>query len=119
MRAILSIPALAVVVLIYNLFAMAGGMLETESLVYDTTLPSGAEIFFKIGDIFVVIGLVALFLLVVRRSRVAALGSLSTHRRSTRLAGGRHHLRRRRDGRRQVPVLPRDHLRHGSVGWQA
>lgn len=82
MRAILSIPVLAIVILIYNLFAMSGGMLETESLVYDTVLPSSAEIFFKVGDIFVVIGLVALFFEIIKASRPAA-GTVIDHMLST------------------------------------
>ena len=82
MRAILSVPALAVVVLLYNLFALGGGMLETESLVYDTVLPSGAEIFFKVGDILVVIGLVALFFEIIKAARLAS-GTVADHMLST------------------------------------
>lgn len=82
MRAILSIPALAIVILLYNLFAMSGGMLEAESLFYDTVLPSGTEIFFKVGDIFVVFGLVALFYEIIKAARLGA-GTILDHMLST------------------------------------
>jgi hypothetical protein len=71
MRFILSIPLLAVVILAYVLLAQSGSMLQPDSTFYDTVLPSGAEIFFLVGDVFVMAGLVALFIEILKAARYA------------------------------------------------
>ena len=71
MRAILSIPVLAIVILAYNIFGVSGGMIEADSLVFDWTLPSDAQVYFKAGDLFIVAGLVALFFEILKAARAS------------------------------------------------
>jgi hypothetical protein len=71
MRFILSIPLLAVVILAYVLLAQSGSMLQPDSTFYDAVLPSGAEVFFLVGDVFVMAGLVALFFEILKAARYA------------------------------------------------
>lgn len=66
MRLILSIPLLAVIIVAYLLLVQSGSMLQPDSTFYDTVLPSGAEIFFLVGDVFVAAGLVALFIEILK-----------------------------------------------------
>jgi hypothetical protein len=82
MRHILSIPALAVVILAYNLLDYSGPMMDTESLYLDQVLPSTAEFYLKIGDMFVLAGLVALFFEIIKAARLGA-GTIVDHMLST------------------------------------
>jgi hypothetical protein len=82
MRHILSIPALAVVILAYNLLDYSGSMMDTESLYLDQVLPSTAEFYLKIGDMFVLAGLVALFFEIIKAARLGA-GTIVDHMLST------------------------------------
>jgi hypothetical protein len=82
MRHILSIPALAVVILAYNLLDYSGSMMDTESLYLDQVLPSTAEFYLKIGDMFVLAGLVALFFEIIKAARLGS-GTIVDHMLST------------------------------------
>ena len=72
MRHIRSVPLLALIILAYVLLVQSGSMLQPDSTFYDTVLPSGAEIFFLVGDAFVVAVLVALLLEILK---IAGSGS--------------------------------------------
>lgn len=82
MRLILSIPALGLVIAAYNILAFSGGMLDAESLLFSWVLPSGIEVFFKLGDIFTVAGLAALFLEILKAAR-SGTGTIIDHMLST------------------------------------
>lgn len=82
MRALLSIPVLAIVIAAYNLLAFSGSMLQSESLFFDTVLPSGEEIFFNVGHVFIVAGLVALFIEILKAARLSN-GTIADHMLST------------------------------------
>lgn len=82
MRLFAAIPVLAIVILAYNLVNIAGGMLDAESLLFDWTLPSKAEVYFKFGDLFVVAGLVALFFEILKAAR-AGSSTIADHLLST------------------------------------
>ena len=78
MRLILSIPILALVIAAYNVFAFQGGMLDAESLLASWVLPSETEVFFKIGDVFIVAGLIGLFFEILKAARPGA-GTIIDH----------------------------------------
>jgi hypothetical protein len=82
MRYILSIPALAVVILVYNLLDYSGSMMDTESLYLDQILPSTTEFYLKVGDIFILAGLIALFFEIIKAARLGA-GTIVDHMLST------------------------------------
>jgi hypothetical protein len=82
MRYILSIPALAVVIVAYNLLDYSGSMMDTESLYLDQILPSTAEFYLKVGDLFVLAGLIALFFEIIKAARLGA-GTIVDHMFST------------------------------------
>jgi hypothetical protein len=82
MRYILSIPALAVVIVAYNLLDYSGSMMDTESLYLDQILPSTAEFYLKVGDLFVLAGLIALFFEIIKAARLGA-GTIVDHMLST------------------------------------
>jgi hypothetical protein len=82
MRLITSIPALALVIAAYNIFALGGGVLDSESLLFSWALPSGVEVFFNAGAVFVVAGLVALFFEILKAARAGA-GTVVDHMLST------------------------------------
>lgn len=82
MRYILSIPALAIVILVYNALDYSGSMMDTESLYLDQILPSTAEFYLKVGDMFVLAGLVALFFEIIKAARLGA-GTIVDHMLST------------------------------------
>jgi hypothetical protein len=82
MRYILSIPALAVVIVAYNLLDYSGSMMDTESLYLDQILPSAAEFYLKVGDLFVLAGLIALFFEIIKAARLGA-GTIVDHMLST------------------------------------
>jgi hypothetical protein len=72
MRYILSIPAIALVILAYNLLDYSGSMIDTESLYLDQVLPSTAEFYLKVGDLFVLAGLIALLFEIIKAARLGA-----------------------------------------------
>jgi hypothetical protein len=82
MRYILSIPALAVVILVYNLLDYSGSMMDTESLYLDQILPSTTEFYLKVGDMFILAGLIALFFEIIKAARLGA-GTIVDHMLST------------------------------------
>lgn len=82
MRYILSAPALALVVIAFNVLGMAGQWMDSESLYWDGVLPSGAEFYLKVGDLFVMAGLVALFFEIIKAARLGA-GTIVDHMLST------------------------------------
>ena len=82
MRLILSVPVLALVIAAYNIFAFGAGMLDAESLLASWVLPSETEVFFKIGDVFIVAGLIALFFEILKAARSGA-GTIIDHMLST------------------------------------
>ena len=82
MRYILSFPALALVIIAFNALGMAGQWMDSESLYWDGVLPSGAEFYLKVGDLFVVAGLVALFFEIIKAARLGA-GTIVDHMLST------------------------------------
>jgi hypothetical protein len=82
MRYILSIPALAIVILAFNALNYSGAMIDTESTFFDAVLPSTAEFYLTAGHIFVVAGLVALFFEIIKAARLGA-GTIVDHMLST------------------------------------
>jgi len=82
MRMIQSIPILAIVIAAYNAFAFSGGMLDAESLLFSWVLPSKVEVFFTVGAVFLVAGLVALFFEILKAAR-AGTGTIADHMLST------------------------------------
>ena len=68
MTYIISFPALAVVIAVYLLMAAGGGML-LDGDAFSMTLASGAEITLRGGDFFVIAGLAALFLEMLKAAR--------------------------------------------------
>lgn len=82
MRYILSIPALAIVILAFNLLDYSGSMMDTESLYLDQVLPSTAEFYLKVGDLFILAGLIALFFEIIKAARLGA-GTIVDHMLST------------------------------------
>lgn len=75
MRYVLSIPALALVIIAFNVLGFAGQWMDSESLVWDGALPSGADFYLKVGDFFILAGFAALFF---RINEVAFLGAGTT-----------------------------------------
>lgn len=68
MNYIISIPALAIVIAAYLLMAAGGGlMLDADA--YSMTLASGAEFTLRAGDFFVIAGLLALFVEMLKAAR--------------------------------------------------
>ena len=70
MRVLLSVPLLALVLLAYLLLTRSGSMMQPDSTLYDTVLPSGDELFLLVGDLFVGTGAVALLLKILRAAQV-------------------------------------------------
>lgn len=68
MTYIISFPVLAIVIAAYLLMAASGGMM-IDADAYSMTLASGAEMTLRGGDIFVVAGLIALFLEMLKAAR--------------------------------------------------
>jgi hypothetical protein len=68
MTYIISFPALAIVIAAYLLIGSSGGMM-IDGDAFSMTLASGAEMTLRGGDFFVIAGLVALFLEIVKAAR--------------------------------------------------
>lgn len=67
MRYIISFPALAIVIAVYLLTVGSGMMIDADAS--SATLASGAEMTLRVGDYFVIAGLVALFLEMLKAAR--------------------------------------------------
>jgi hypothetical protein len=81
MRIIMSVPLLAVVIALYVLTGLGGGlMLEADA--YGATLPSGADFSLRAGDFFTIAGLLALFFEMLKAAR-ASVGTVIDHILST------------------------------------
>lgn len=68
MKYIIAFPALAIVIAAYLLMAPGGGMM-IDGDAYSMTLASGAEMTLRGGDVFVIAGLIALFLEMLKAAR--------------------------------------------------
>jgi hypothetical protein len=82
MRYILAIPAIALVIIAFNILGLTGQWMDSESLIWDGMLPSGTEFYLKVGDFFVMAGLVALFFEIIKAARLGA-GTIIDHMLST------------------------------------
>ena len=82
MRYILSFPALALVIIAFNILGVTGQWMDSESLIWDGSLPSGAEFYLKVGDLFIIAGLVALFFEIIKAARLGG-GTIVDHMLST------------------------------------
>ena len=82
MRYILSFPAIALVIIAFNILGLAGQWMDSESLVWDGMLPSGSEFYLKVSDFFIMAGLVALFFEIIKAARLGA-GTIVDHMLST------------------------------------
>ena len=70
MRYILSFPAIALVIIAFNILGISGQWMDSESLVWDGVLPSDAEFYLKVSDFFIMAGLVALFFEIIKAARL-------------------------------------------------
>lgn len=77
MSYIISFPALAIVIAAYLLLGMGGGMM-IDGDAMSMTLASGAEMTLRGGDFFVIAGLAALFLEILKAARPGR-GSVVDH----------------------------------------
>ena len=68
MAYVISFPVLAIVIAVYLLTAAGGGML-LDGDAYSMTLASGAEMTLRGGDFFIIAGLLALFLEMLKAAR--------------------------------------------------
>jgi hypothetical protein len=82
MRYVLSFPAIALVIIAFNILGVTGQWMDSESLIWDGVLPSDAEFYLKVGDLFVLAGLVALFFEIIKAARLGA-GTIVDHMLST------------------------------------
>lgn len=86
MRFFLSIPLIAVVMVIYAAFVYTAPAilpdLSAGSVSFDATLPSGAGLFLTAGDILVLLGLVVFFFEIIKAARLGP-GSIVDHMLST------------------------------------
>ena len=75
MHHIISIPLLAIVIAVYLLMAPGGGMfLDGDAL--SMVLPSGVEMTLRGSDFFLIAGIIALFLDMLKARRGGAIGPL-------------------------------------------
>jgi hypothetical protein len=81
MRFILAIPLIAVVMVIYTALAIDPNF-SAGSAFTDMALPSQADLFLTFGDIFVILGLVALFFEIIKAARLGP-GTIVDHMLST------------------------------------
>jgi hypothetical protein len=82
MRYFLAIPAIALVIIAFNILGLTGQWMDSESLIWDGTLPSGTEFYLKVGDFFIMAGLVALFFEIIKAARLGT-GTIIDHMLST------------------------------------
>lgn len=82
MRILAGFPMLALVIAAYNVMGLGGGMMQSDSQIFDVVMPSGAQVFFNLGDVFVIAGLAALFIEIIKAARVAS-GTIIDHMLST------------------------------------
>ena len=82
MRYILSFPAIALVIIAFNILGISGQWMDSESLVWDGVLPSDAEFYLKVSDFFIMAGLVALFFEIIKAARLGP-GTIVDHMLST------------------------------------
>jgi hypothetical protein len=75
MRYILPIPVLAIVIAAYLLMAPGGGMF-LDGDAYSMVLPSGVEITLRGSEIFLIAGLIALFLDLMKARHAGRLGRM-------------------------------------------
>lgn len=80
MTYIISFPVLAIVIALYLVFASGGMPMMGDA--YDMTLASGAEMALSMGDFFVIGGLLALFVEILKAAR-AGRGTIVDHILST------------------------------------
>ncbi len=81
MRFLLSVPLIAVVMVVYTALAINPDF-SAGSAFTDWVLPSGAELYLTFGDIFVILGLAALFFEVIKSARLGP-GTIVDHILST------------------------------------
>lgn len=81
MRFILAVPLIAVVMVIYTALAVDPNF-SAGSAFMDWVLPSGAELFLTFGDIFLILGLVALFFEIIKSAKLGT-GTVVDHMLST------------------------------------
>ena len=82
MRHILSFPAVALVIIAFNILGVSGQWMDSESLIWDGVLPSGGEFYLTVGNLFVLAGLVALFFEIIKAARLGT-GTIIDHMLST------------------------------------
>ena len=82
MRYILSFPAIALVIIAFNILGLSGQWMDSEFLVWDGVLPSDAEFYLKVSDFFIMAGLIALFLEIIKAARLGP-GTIVDHMLST------------------------------------
>lgn len=81
MRVLLSIPVLAIVIVAYLVMGL-GGALLVDADAYGAHLASGADLTLRMGDLFTLAGLVALFFEMLKAARLGA-GTIVDHMLST------------------------------------
>jgi hypothetical protein len=72
-----AIPLVGLVIFIYNALAFAG-ILDTEATAFSADMASGAVFAMKVGDLFTLAGLVALFFELIKAARLRA-GTVLDH----------------------------------------
>jgi hypothetical protein len=82
MRYFLAIPAIALVIIAFNILGLTGQWMDSESLIWDGMLPSGTGFYLKVGDFFIMAGLVALFFEIIKAARLGT-GTIIDHMLST------------------------------------
>lgn len=83
MTYIISLPVLAIVIAIYLILGAGGGLMP-DADAFSVSLPSGAMMTLRGGDVFVLMGLVALFFEMLKAAR-AGRGAVLDHMLSTAL----------------------------------
>ena len=81
MTYIIAMPALAIVIAAYMVVGASGGMM-LDADVYAMTLASGASFALRLGDLFVIAGLAALFVEMIKAGR-AGRSTVADHMLST------------------------------------
>jgi hypothetical protein len=81
MRGLSALPLIGLVIALYNAMAFAG-ILETDATVFSADMPSNAVLALKVGDLFTLGGLVALFFELLKAARLRA-GTVLDHILST------------------------------------